>query len=211
MATHDSLCVENLSKDWGRHRVFRDVSFSVRPKTMVGIVGENGSGKTTLLRILAGLLAPTHGIVRVAGRLGYCPQEVNLNEALTVRQHLEFFAAAYDLPDIRYAESLVDRLDYRRYLDTRVAQLSAGTNQKLNLTVALMHRPALLLLDEPYQGVDWETYLRFWDLAAELKAEGSALVVISHLIFDQTRFDVIYRLGDGVLHPAPPPHGADPR
>ena len=211
MTNRDVLSVENLSKDWGRHHVFRDVSFSVRPKTMVGIVGENGSGKTTLLRILAGVVAPTHGSVRVAGRLGYCPQEVNLNEALTVRQHLDFFAAAYELPDVRYAESLVDRLDYRRYLDTPVVRLSGGTRQKLNLTVALMHRPAILLLDEPYQGFDWETYLRFWDLAAELKAEGSALVVISHLIFDQTRFDAIYRLGDGCLRPATAPHEVDAR
>ena len=197
----DVLATEHISKEWGRCAVLKDISFSVGPRSMVGIVGENGAGKTTLLRILAGLLSPTRGTIRCAGRLGYCPQEVNLNEALTVRQHLVFFAAAYDLPDVAYAESLVDRLDYRRYLDTPVAQLSGGTKQKLNLTVALMHRPAILLLDEPYQGFDWETYVRFWDLASELRENGSALVVISHLIFDQLEFDAIYRLRDGVLRP----------
>lgn len=195
----DALRVEHLSKDWGRRAVLRDVSFSVGPGRMVGIVGENGSGKTTLLRILAGLLPPERGRLHITGRLGYCPQEVNLNEALTVRQHLDYFSAAYELPDTAYAETLVDRLDYRRYLDTPVAHLSGGTKQKLNLTLALMHRPSVLLLDEPYQGFDWETYLRFWDLTSELKGGGSSLLVISHLIFDQKRFDEIYRLQDGVL------------
>lgn len=201
--TADVLRVENLSKDWGRRQVLRGVSFSVGPKTLVGIVGENGAGKTTLLRILAGLLPPTRGRVRLTGRLGYCPQDVNLNESLTVRQHLAFLAAAYKLPETSFAESLVDRLDYRRYLDTPVAKLSGGTKQKLNLTLSLMHRPAVLLLDEPYQGFDWETYLRFWDLTAELQDAGSSIVVISHLIFDQKRFDVIYHLSQGDLRPMP--------
>ena len=207
----DILVTEHLTKEWGRRAVLKDISFSVGARSMVGIVGENGAGKTTLLRILAGLLSPSHGTIRCTGRLGYCPQEVNLNEALTVRQHLEFFAAAYNLSDITYAESLVDRLDYRRYLDAPVAQLSGGTKQKLNLTVALMHRPALLLLDEPYQGFDWETYLRFWDLAAELQEKGSALVVISHLIFDQQKFDAVYRLQEGVLRPTVAAHEGDRR
>ncbi len=80
-----------------------------------------------------------------------------------------------------------------------VATLSGGTKQKLNLTLALMHNPRVLLLDEPYQGFDWETYLRFWDLAAELRARGCAVLIISHLLFDQQRFDALYQLHDGRL------------
>ncbi len=80
-----------------------------------------------------------------------------------------------------------------------ISTLSGGTKQKLNLILALMHEPAVLLLDEPYQGFDWETYLRFWELAEELRARGRAVLVISHLLFDQKRFDALYRLHDGAL------------
>jgi ABC-type multidrug transport system ATPase subunit len=80
-----------------------------------------------------------------------------------------------------------------------VGTLSGGTKQKLNLTLALMHRPHMLLLDEPYQGFDWETYLRFWDLTGELRAQDCTVLVISHLFFEQQHFDVLYQLRQGRL------------
>ena len=131
--------------------------------------------------------------------MGYCPQAVVLNEALTVDQHLDYFRAAYRLADLGRAHALVERLAYAQYRRTLVGTLSGGTQQKLNLTLALMHDPAVLLLDEPYQGFDWETYLRFWQIAADLRARGKAILVISHLIFDQRRFDTVYQLQDGRL------------
>jgi ABC-type multidrug transport system ATPase subunit len=196
------LVAHDLAKAYGRlrrHRVLRDVSFSVAPGTLVGIVGENGAGKSTLLKILAGELRPDRGRVTLDGRLGYCPQEVILNETLTVAQHLDYFAAAYGIRDLKHANELVDRLAYSQYRHATVATISGGTKQKLNLTLALMHDPRILLLDEPYQGFDWETYLRFWDLAAVLRARGCAVLIISHLLFDQQRFDALYQLRDGQL------------
>ena len=136
--------------------------------------------------ILAGELRPDRGRVELDGSLGYCPQEAILNETLTVAQHLNYFAAAYGIRDLRRADDLVEQLAYQQYRRTTVATLSGGTKQKLNLTLALMHDPHILLLDEPYQGFDWETYLRFWDLAAELRARGCAVLIISHLLFDQS-------------------------
>ncbi|HEX5503243.1 MAG TPA: ABC transporter ATP-binding protein [Thermomicrobiales bacterium] len=195
------LRAAGIAKSYGRRAVLRDVSFAVEPGQLVGIVGENGAGKSTLLRILAGELRPDAGRVWRRGRVGYCPQEAVLNEALTVAQHLEYFRAAYALPDVRRADELLALLDYERYRHTLVGALSGGTRQKLNLTLALLHAPALLLLDEPYQGFDWETYLRFWDLAAELRARGRAVLVISHLLFDRQRFDRIYQLRAGTLAP----------
>jgi ABC-2 type transport system ATP-binding protein len=129
--------------------------------------------------------------------LGYCPQDVILNDTLTVAQHLDYFAAAYGVPNMRRADELLERLAYGQYRQATVATLSGGTRQKLNLTLALMHDPRVLLLDEPYQGFDWETYLRFWDLAAELRERGCAVLIISHLLFDQQRFDALYQLRDG--------------
>lgn len=193
------LEVKGVSKRFGRHLVLKDVTFSSRPGLLIGVVGENGAGKTTLLKVLAGLVPPTRGQVVIRGKVGYCPQEVMLNEALTVRQHLEYFAAAYHLPDFGHGEELVRLLGYDSYMNRRVAELSGGTRQKLNLTVSLMHQPSVLLLDEPYQGFDWETYLRFWDLAGMLRDSGATVVIISHLVFEKSRFNTIYDLRGGVL------------
>jgi ABC-type multidrug transport system ATPase subunit len=193
------LHAEGVRKAFGRHWVLTGVDLSVRPGELVGIVGENGAGKSTLLRILAGTLAADDGTVRLAGRLGYCPQQVVLSESLTVHQHLRYFAAAHRLPSLERGEELLDRLGYRQYRHEAVAALSGGTRQKLNLTLALLHDPDVLLLDEPYQGFDWETYLRFWDLVADLRAREKAVVVITHLVFEQGRFDLLADLVDGRL------------
>ncbi len=194
------LCTQNLSKAYGHHQILRDVSFEIYPGSLVGIVGENGSGKSTLLRILAGEIRANSGKVIRNGAFGYCPQTVVLNEALTVNQHLLYFKAAYNLTDLGRAEELLEELGYEQYRQNLVATLSGGTRQKLNLTLALMHQPRLLLLDEPYQGFDWETYLRFWELAQKLKDQGCAVLIISHLFFEQKHFDYIYRLQDGTVH-----------
>jgi ABC-type multidrug transport system ATPase subunit len=191
------LQAQDLYKSFGHRKVLRGVSFSVYPGTLMGIVGENGAGKSTLLRILAGELRPDRGNMLRRGAMGYCPQKVILNETLTVNQHLDYFRAAYNIPDLHRADELVAQLDYQQYRKALVGHLSGGTQQKLNLTLALMHQPKLLLLDEPYQGFDWETYLRFWDLTGELREQGCAVVVISHLFFEQKRFDCLYQLRQG--------------
>lgn len=194
------LTIHDVYKSFGRHKVLRGINLSVAPATLVGIVGENGSGKSTLLRILAGELRPNRGEVFLRGAMGYCPQAVNLNEELTVNQHLEYFRAAYHIDNLCRADELIKQLSYQQYRKEVVGNLSGGTRQKLNLTLALMHNPGILLLDEPYQGFDWETYLHFWEVVEDLRARKCAVLVISHLIFDEKRFDRVYRLHDGVLH-----------
>lgn len=193
------LRVQDLEKSFGRHKVLRRVSFEVAPGTLIGIVGENGAGKSTLLKILAGELRANRGQIVRRGPQGYCPQQVILHDGLTVNQHLDYFRAAYGLRDLRRADDLIERLGYTTYRASLVKTLSGGTKQKLNLTLALMHRPQVLLLDEPYQGFDWETYLRFWELASELRTQGCAILVIAHLIFEQHRFDALYQLQQGQL------------
>ena len=199
MMTEILLRTENLHKSFGSREVLAGVDFAVSAGTLVGIVGENGSGKSTLLRIVAGELKPGSGQVFHRGAVGYCPQTVVLNEALTVEQHFTFFRAAYNIRDHHRTDELIERLSYGRYRGELVRNLSGGTKQKLNLTLALMHRPELLLLAEPYQGFDWETYLGFWDLVSALKEEGCAALIISHLFFEQARFDLLYRLRQGKL------------
>ena len=192
--------VEGVHHSYGGRAVLRGVDVELPAGVLAGIVGENGAGKSTLLRILSGELRPDRGVVRHDGRFGYCPQQVVLNNAFTVRQHLEFFAAAYGVPDLSPAREAMEVLRFAEYAGERVGALSGGTRQKLNLTLAVMHDPQVLLLDEPYQGFDWETYLRFWDLVGRFRADNRSVLVASHLAYDVDRLDRLWRLRDGVLH-----------
>ena len=207
-ATLPVLAVDNVAKSfaagapWRRRRiaVLRGASLQVNPGELIGLVGENGSGKSTLMQIIVGLLARDAGTVSRSGRLGYCPQQPLLWDKLTVAEHFQLFARAYDLDDDAAATSrgaLLDELGFARYLSYRVEALSGGTRQKLNLALALMHEPDLLLLDEPYAGFDWETYLRFWEMAERRRADGMGILIVSHLLPERERLTRIYELRDG--------------
>ena len=191
------LVARGICKSFGRRRVLAGLDLEAAAGEMVAVAGENGTGKTTLLRILAGDLRPDAGSVAIRGRPGYCPQTAVLDEALTVDQNVRYFQAAYGIGRTGRAEALIERLGYAGCRDQRAGALSGGTRQKLSLTLALMHDPPVLLLDEPYQGFDWQTYLAFWEMAGELRDRGTATVVISHLVFEQERFDRICHLRDG--------------
>jgi ABC-2 type transport system ATP-binding protein len=191
------LEAQEIRKSFGRRRVLAGVDLAIGAGEMAAVVGENGSGKSTLLRILAGDLRPDAGQVLACGRVGYCPQMVVLDDALTVDQHIRYFQAAYQVAAADRAEELIGRLGYAASRHQPAGTLSGGTRQKLSLTLALLHEPAVLLLDEPYQGFDWETYLAFWELAGELRAAGTAVLVITHLVFEQERFDRVWHLAGG--------------
>jgi ABC-2 type transport system ATP-binding protein len=187
---------------WHHRRtpVLRGASLEVRAGELVGLVGENGSGKSTLMQIIVGLLARDGGTVTVRGRLGYCPQQPLLWDELTVAEHFELFGEAYRMTGeraIAARDGLLAELGFARYLGFRVEALSGGTGQKLNLALALMHEPELLLLDEPYAGFDWETYVRFWDMAERRRADGMGILVVSHLLAERERLMHIYELRDG--------------
>jgi ABC-2 type transport system ATP-binding protein len=187
---------------WHRRRleVLRGASLEVAAGELVGLVGENGSGKSVLMQIIVGLLARDGGTVHRPERLGYCPQVPLLWDKLTVEEHFELFAEAYELDAEQAGRSRADllkELSFGRYLDYRVEDLSGGTRQKLNLALALLHEPELLLLDEPYAGFDWETYLRFWEMAERRRQQGMGILVISHLLAERERLTRVYELRDG--------------
>jgi ABC-2 type transport system ATP-binding protein len=196
----------HVEKSYGRHRVLTDVSFEAGRGELVGIVGENGAGKTTLLEVLVGLSKPTRGSVSIEGRLGYCPQRCLVFDLLTVDENLDYFSTAYGAG---LGHARADAADHRRGLarwlrfeqnrGTCVSQLSAGTKQKINLAIALLHDPDVLILDEPYSGFDWETYLLFWEFVVEARSQGKTIIIVSHLMYDQSRFDQVLTLKDGVL------------
>ncbi|WP_435186056.1 ABC transporter ATP-binding protein [Halobellus sp. EA9] len=182
--------------------VLTGASVAIRRGEVVGIVGGNGSGKSTLMKILVGALDADDGSVTVDGRIGWCPQDELLYDRLTVAETFQLFGEGYgmDRSGIEAArDRLAETLDFEAFLDYRIDRLSGGNRQKVNLSIALMHDPDVLLLDEPYTGFDWETYLAFWDLTEDLRERGTAVAIISHLINEQERFDRILELADGTL------------
>ncbi|CAM5509937.1 ABC transporter ATP-binding protein OS=Streptomyces tendae OX=1932 GN=GUR47_36280 PE=4 SV=1 [Streptomyces tendae] len=200
MTRDTRLLLRDVAKAYGRRSVLRGADLGVGAGMLAGVVGENGSGKSTLLKIAVGQLRPDRGSVRRFGALGYCPQQAVVNDTLTVAQHLRLFQVAYRLRRMDWAWELVDLLGFGEERRTRVGELSGGTRQKLNLTLALMHDPPLLVLDEPYQGFDWDTHQRFWQLAGQLRGRGRSVVVVSHLLHDLQHFDVVHHLSAGRLH-----------
>jgi len=185
-----------------RHQVLRGVDLTLRPGKVVGLVGENGSGKSTIMKILVGELAADAGTVTRTGVLGYCPQRPVVYERLTCDEHVELFARAYRMTheaERRARRDLYEALGFERYAGTRADNLSGGTLAKLNLTLAMLADPPVLLLDEPYAGFDWDTYLKFWDLVARRRDAGRTVLIISHFVTDEQRFDRILKLCDGRL------------
>ena len=207
---HQVLQARSIKKAFGRKQVLQEVSLNLFAGELVGLVGENGSGKSTLLRILVGALRADNGAIHISGKLAYCPQKPLLFDDMTVLENFRYFAAAYGLTDggdeswkARQDELLLF-FQYERYKNDRVRFLSGGTRQKLNLSIALLPNPTLLLLDEPYAGFDWETYLRFWEYSTNLLDQQCCILVVTHFIQDQTRFDRILKLKNGQLHETEP-------
>ncbi|MGH2990280.1 MAG: ATP-binding cassette domain-containing protein [Solirubrobacterales bacterium] len=192
------LRVSGASKRFGQRRALEGASLHVRAGEAVAVVGENGAGKTTLLRICAGLLAPDSGEVAVRGRVGYCPQEPGLLDLLTADEHLALFAPGLRLPRERALSegrvllaglglSASDR-------ETPAGELSGGGRQKLNLALALLGNPRVLVLDEPYQGFDRGAYVSFWEHVNRWREDGRAVVVVTHLLAESVGVDRVVEL-----------------
>lgn len=180
--------------------VLRGADIELHPGQVVGIIGENGSGKSTLLRVLVGALRADSGTVTRTGRIGYCPQSPLLYARLTCDEHFDLFGHAYGMTRQATEEArraMYDLLGFGRYGGTRAERLSGGTQAKLNLGLALLPDPELLLLDEPYASFDWETYLKFWELVGERRRAGRTILIISHFVVDEDRFDRIIAVRDG--------------
>lgn len=203
------ISATNITKTYGSPipftrsvEVLTGASIDIYPEEIVGIVGENGSGKSTLMKILVGVLDQDSGTVSRNGSIGWCPQETLLYDRLTVRETFRLFGTGYGMTAAESMEAmdrLADRFDFERYYDYRIDRLSGGNRQKVNLGIALMHDPDVLLLDEPYTGFDWETYQTFWEVSEELVAEGISIVLISHLLQERDHLDRVYELREGTL------------
>ena len=191
------LDARGITKRYGRRVVLDNVNLTVRAGQIAAIVGANGSGKTTLLRICAGLVAPDRGQVRIAGPLGYCPQDGGTSDFLLPEEHFVLVGAGRGMsrPDARRAgHAHAAALDWNATEPVQARRLSGGTRQKLNLVLAGLGEPDVLLLDEPYQGFDRGTYLDFWEELRSWRAAGKAIVVVTHLLNQLDRVDTVLDL-----------------
>jgi ABC-2 type transport system ATP-binding protein len=192
--------VEKLNKSFGAKHVVRDFSLQVRRGEIYGFLGPNGSGKTTSIRMLCGLLRPDsgegtclghdvlHDTAAIKREVGYMTQRFSLWEDLTIRENLEFVARMYGMPDRKTA---VDRTLVELGLENRRNQLagtlSGGWKQRLALAACMLHRPKLLLLDEPTAGVDPKARRDFWEEIHALAAQGVSVLVSTHYMDEAER------------------------
>lgn len=187
--------VRELVKGFGGPEpVVRGLSFSVAEGEFFGLLGPNGAGKTTTIHILCGWIRPEGGQVRILGEmggarphphLGLAPQENALFSALTLTENLEYFAALYGLPSRisrKRSEELICRLELEAYRHKRFGRFSGGMKRRANLAAALIHKPRLLILDEPTAGVDVQSRALILDYLREIHAQGTTIVYTSHLL-----------------------------
>jgi ABC-2 type transport system ATP-binding protein len=148
-------------------------------------------------------LHPSNRRRGLAGFLrGLLPQDNYLGGQLTLSEHLRLCSAILDLGGevyLRYRDELLDTLKLHEFMGRRIGQLSGGTIQKAKFLTSILHRPRLVVLDEPTDGFDWAMYLAYWDIISRMGREGTAVLMISHMVYDRKRFDRLYEIREGAL------------
>lgn len=199
-----ALSVRGLARAFGPTRAVADLAFEVRPGELYGLVGPDGAGKTTTLRALAGLIAPDRGEVivmglpirtpadmdRVRARIGYMPQQASLYGDLSIDENITFFGRLFGLSAsqiTRRRDELLQVTQLARFADRRADALSGGMYKKLALSCALLHRPDVLLLDEPSNGVDPVSRRELWDLLYRFVADGMAVLLTTPYMDEAAR------------------------
>lgn len=207
-----AIKTQNLSKHFGDFVAVNKISFEVKKGEIFGFLGANGAGKTTAMKMLTGLLLPTSGMATVAGfnvfteseqvkrRIGYMSQRFSLYEDMTVKENVRFYGGIYGLSRAKRKEKmalLVDRLGLGDHQNALVSSLPLGWKQKLAFSVALLHDPAIVFLDEPTGGVDPVTRRQFWDLIYEAAERGVTVFVTTHYMDEAEYCERISIMVDG--------------
>lgn len=214
------ITLNNVSKSYGPVSALKSASFEVQPAEIFGLIGPDGAGKTTLFRILATLLLPDSGHATVSGldvvkdyralrlKLGYMPGRFSLYQDLTVEENLGFFASVFGTT-IRENYDLVAPIytQIEPFKHRRAGALSGGMKQKLALCCALIHRPEVLLLDEPGTGVDPVSRQEFWEMLASLRKEGITMLVSTPNMDEAALCDRVALLQNGEIMAVDQPAG----
>ncbi|GHO75679.1 ABC transporter ATP-binding protein [Ktedonobacter sp. SOSP1-85] len=206
------IVLEHVAKRFGSLYALKDLSLMINAGETYGFIGPNGSGKTTLIRLLVGLSRPTQGTISILGKrvpsqavapaIGYMTQASALYNDLTARENLEFFASIYGLRGEerrRRIDEELERVELAERASSLVAHFSGGMKQRLSLACALVHRPQVILLDEPTVGVDPELRFSFWQYFAQLNREGVTIIVSTHHLDEASRCTRLGLLRSGEL------------
>ncbi len=211
-----------LTRRFGDFVAVNAITFDVQPGEIFGFLGANGAGKTTAMRILCGLLSPTSGQATVAGfdvyrqneeikkHIGYMSQKFSLYENLTVRENIQFFGGIYGLSRKELKEKtnvLIERLGLHEEADKLVGSLPLGWKQKISFSVAILHRPQIVFLDEPTGGVDPITRRQFWDMIYEAAHDGITVFVTTHYMDEAEYCDRVSIMVDGSIAALDTPSG----
>jgi drug efflux transport system ATP-binding protein len=190
-----AIDARDLTRRFGGFIAVDRITFDIRAGEVFGFLGANGAGKTTAIRMLTGLLAPTSGSATVAGHdvlretehvkrdIGYMSQRFSLYEDLTVRENIQLYGGIYDLSDREIRERtarMLGRLGLEQAAGEFVRAIPLGWRQKLAFSVAMLHEPRVVFLDEPTSGVDPITRRQFWELIYEAAARGTTILVTTH-------------------------------
>ncbi len=208
----DALIIEGLAKSFGELRAVDGISLSVREGEMFGIVGPNGSGKTTLFRMLCGIMKPSGGTARIFGhdinngmeqikrQIGYFSQRFTLYGDLSVDENIEFFAEIHGVPDYRpFREELLAFTRLTPFRGRLADRLSGGMKQKLALACTLIHRPRLILLDEPTTGVDPISRMDFWKILSALLKTNITIVMSTPYLDEAERCSRVALMNKGTV------------
>jgi ABC-2 type transport system ATP-binding protein len=212
--TQAAVETRELTRRFGAITAVDRLNLRIAQGEVFGLLGPNGSGKTTTIRMLCGLLDPSAGTATVAGidvtvapeqiklRIGYMSQKFGLYEDLTVAENLDFYGGIYGLKDAARAarvSEVIAFLGLDRRLEQLVGQLSSGWKQRLALGCALLHRPAVLFLDEPTAGVDPAARRDFWRTIGDVAAAGTTVIVTTHYMDEAERCGRLAMMSDGRL------------
>jgi len=191
------LRLRNVTKRYRRRQVLREVNLDLRAGEVAAVIGANGSGKSTLLNICAGLTRASSGTVQRTERIGYAPQHEGVAPLLTPAEHFRLFGAACRMnrkEAVSVGSQLAAQLGWRPRRNVVASHLSGGTRQKLNVVLSELNGPDLILLDEPYQGFDQDSYVDFWDQVFRWRNGGAGVLVVSHMLHDLDRVDHVLEL-----------------
>lgn len=205
---------DRLTRKFGSFTAVDAITFDVQTGEIFGFLGANGAGKTTALKMLTGLLSPSSGSATVAGfdvwknpeqvkrRIGYMSQKFSLYEDLTVRENIRLYGGIYGLPTPEIKSKtvvLLRKLALEAEADKLVGSLPLGWKQKLAFSVALLHEPKIVFLDEPTSGVDPLTRRQFWELIYEAAAQGVTLMITTHYMDEAEYCDRVSIMVDGKI------------
>lgn len=209
-----AISVQNLTKRFGSFTAVDHVTFDVDQGEIFGFLGANGAGKTTAMRMLCGLSMPTEGTATVAGfdlylnaekikqRIGYMSQKFSLYEDLTIRENIRFYGGIYGLSDAEIkskTDHLVAKLQLKDKLNSLVRSLPLGWKQKLAFSVAMIHDPRIVFLDEPTGGVDPVTRREFWSMIFEASHRGTTVFVTTHYMDEAEYCNRVSIMVDGQI------------